>query len=164
MVWRLLSYFLPFIMQFAWYLRFQTFWSISFFSLTSFLFRHGEWHKELVLSLAAISNFSMSPFKPGSHDETRGDWCIGVSAVISFFSFSYPSSRMLVVSFHPVSTLRQAIPIIWASKFYFSSKRFVYPYLFRRLLLDMVHWRGLGNEIVLFWLDHFRSITCSRIG
>lgn len=53
-------------------------------SIVLFSFRHGEWHKELVLSLAAISNFSMSPFILGPHDETRGDWCIGVSAVISF--------------------------------------------------------------------------------
>ena len=92
---------------------------------------------------------------------------IGVSEFQRLFPFFlssscaplYPSSRLLVVSFHPVSTLRQAIPILRASKLFFSSSCFVYPYLFRRFLLDMIHWKGLGDEIVLFWLYHFRSIS-----
>lgn len=37
----------------------------------------------------------------------------------------YPSSRLLVVVFYPVSTLRQTIPIFWASEFCFKQALYV---------------------------------------
>jgi hypothetical protein len=76
---------------------------------------------------------------------------------LSTFSFLFslpalvyiPSSRLLVlVSFHPVSTLCQVIPVLWASKFVFQASALYIPYLFRRFLLDTL--RKLVNEIVLF--------------
>lgn len=42
----------------------------------------------------------------------------------------YPSSRLLVVAFHPVSTLRQTIPIFFWAMNSVSSRRFLYTYRF----------------------------------